>query len=70
MTLKAEDTQAIELELDRRKRKDTRSRWAEVAVSVAASALVSGLTVAWSLSATLTSYREQLAEHTRRLGMA
>lgn len=65
--LSNEDTQAIEIELAHRKRRDSRSRYFEVAISVAASAIVSAATVAWSLSATLASFREQLNDHTRRL---
>ena len=64
-----DDTQELEIELARRKRRDNRSRWFEIGISVAASALVSAVTVTWSLSATLTSFREQLNDHGRRMAI-
>ena len=63
-----EDTQELEVELARRKGRDRRARWGEIAISVGASAVVSAVTVSWSLSATLTSFREQLTDHGRRIG--
>ena len=54
--------------LEAPRRRADRARWFEVAISVIASAIVSAVTVAWSLSATLAQFREQLNDHTRRLG--
>lgn len=49
------------------KERDRRARLLEVFVSVAASALTSAVIVSWTLSATLSRFETQIAEHERRL---
>jgi|GEM_PF-6325231 len=63
-----EHEKEIDLEAARLSQQAARLRWVEVAISIFASAAVSALAVTWSLSATLAQFREQLNDHTRRIG--
>lgn len=47
----------------RDRRQETRSRWAEIAISIIVSAIASGGAVTWTLSSTLEEFRGKIAEH-------
>lgn len=47
--------------------KEDKSRWTELAITIAVSAITSAFAVSWSLSSALTEFRTKLDQHGREI---